>query len=669
MPEQRSRIPLSRVALFLALAASVGGCSSVPAAVRNAPGLNLLFPDDAPVLGVDPTEAAGLDYEIETRGLGVGDTPEETAENERIKTILQSATRLYRLQDKPPPNIALLKRRAASDTAIVERALKSEGYYEGEATITVISEDTPATGTAPPIDGADPAVPETAAGTVEKSTGTPTVRVSVRKGPRYALARQLATFETPLDPALEQTVQDAISVNVGGPAQGRAVVDAETEASRILGRNGYAYARKGKRRAEANFDFDTLDIRTPYAPGPLTTYGDVTFEGLETVERKYIESFVTWERGAPISRPQIAQVQRDLSATRLFDAVSIVLPEEPPEDWEKTGRYEAPIRIVFEESKHRKATAGLSYSTTGGPGGVATWENRNLFGQNETLQAVLDISLEEQRVRLDYRKPRWTKARRDLLAGFELFHEETDAFESFGATGSIGIEEKLSDWLTVTASLAGEAVQIRESDGRKRDSYLLGLPLTAVYDRTDDLLNPSEGIRIKALATPWIGSFDEEVTVFGETDVEASTYISLDRDARYIFAVRGRVAQVLSDNADRVPANRRVFAGGGGSVRAFSDQFVNDLDNDGVPVGALGVYEGSAEMRIRFGNFGVVPFVDAGVVSNELFSDFGKLRWGPGIGLRYFSPVGPIRLDVAVPIDRRGEDDAFQFYLSIGQAF
>ena len=671
MPERCSRIPLARVALFLTLMASVSGCASVPASVRNAPGLNLLFGDDAPVLGVDPTEDAGLDYEVETRGLGVGDTPEETEENARIQAILESATRLYRLQDKPPPNIALLKRRASSDVAIVERALKSEGYYEGEATITVISDDAPAAGTVEPIDGesevAQAAAPLAIAD--EEIVGTPTVRVSVRKGPRYALARQLATFATPVDPLLEQTIQDAVSINVGGPAQGKAVVDAEIAASRILGRSGYPYAEKGKRRAEANFDFDTLDIRTPYAPGPLTTYGDVTFEGLETVERKYVESFVTWQRGAPISRPEIAEVQRELSATRLFDAVSIVLPDEPPEGWEEAGQFTAPIKIVFEESKHRKATAGLSYSTTAGPGGVATWEHRNLYGQNETLLAVLDISLEEQRARLDYRKPRWVRSRRDLLAGFEVFHEDTDAFESFGATGSVGIEEKLRDWLTVTASLAGEAVQIRESDGRKRDSYLLGLPVSAVYDRTDDLLNPTEGVRITAELAPWAGSFDEEATVFGETDLEASTYISLDRDANYIFAVRGRVAQIIADDADRIPANRRVFAGGGGSVRAFADQYVNELDGDGIPDGALGVYEGSMEMRIRFGNFGVVPFVDAGIISNEFFDDYGTLRWGPGIGVRYFSPVGPIRLDLAVPIDPRDEDDAFQFYLSIGQAF
>ena len=511
-------------------------------------------------------------------------------------------------------------------------------------------------------------VPLPAATTADELVGTPTVLIAVRKGPRYSLARQLATFDTPLHPLTERYVQDAVSANVGGPAQGSAVVDAEIEGESVLGSLGYPYVDRRRRRAEANFDFDTLDIRTPYAPGPYTVFGDYTIEGLETVERKYVESFIDWVPGTPVTRAKLAEVQRELSATRLFDAVTITLPEEPPEGWEETGKFVAPVKLVFEESKHRKATAALNYSTTDGPGAIVTWEHRNLYGQNETLQAVLDVSQEEQRARLDFRKPRWTKTDRDLIAGFEVFRETREAFDTVGATGSVGIEERLSPYLVGTLGLGFEVAQTEE-DGEKAESYLLGLPGSLVYDRTDDLLNPTEGVRITAKAAPWVGLFDDEFSSFLETDVEASTYVSLDRDANYILALRGRVAQIASEDTDKVPVNRRVFAGGGGSVRAYGTQFVNDLDDDGDPEGALGVFEGSVEMRVRFGNFGIVPFVDAGVVTNELLSDFGELRWGPGLGVRYFSPVGPIRLDVAVPIEKRDEDDPFQFYLSIGQAF
>ncbi len=665
MPEQRSQSRLSQAAMILALTTGLVGCSSVPSSVRNAPGLNLLFGDDAPVFGVDPTEEAGIDYDITITGLGVGETVDETAENERIKGILEGAARIYRLQDKPPPSVALLKRRAAADKAIVERALKSEGYYEGEATITVVARADVDEGAGTDVERLAP-VPASVTG--DELVGTPVVKIDVRKGPRYALARQLATFDTPLNPLMEQSVQDAISVNVGGPAQGRAVVNAEADAARIFGRNGYPYIKKGKRRAEANFDYNTLDVRTTYAPGPYTTYGPVTLEGLKTVDQKYMESFVDWERGAPVSRVEIAAVQREMSATRLFDAVSIILPENPPENWRETGRFEAPITIKFEESKHRKATAALNFSTVDGPGGILTWEDRNLFGQNETLKAVLDVSLEEQRLRFDYRKPRWVRTSRDLIGGLEIFHEDREAYEATGLNGSIGIEERLSPYLVGTLGLGVEAAQTRDN-GLTRDSYLFGVPGSLVYDRTDDLLNPTEGFRINAKGAPWAGVFDEEFTAFLETDVEASTYYSIDRNAKYILALRARAAQIFSDNADNIPVNRRVFAGGGGSVRAYASQFVNDLDSDGTPIGALGVFGASAEVRMRFGNFGVVPFIDGGTVTNEFFQDFGTLRWGGGLGLRYFSPVGPIRLDVAFPVDKRDEDDVFQFYLSIGQAF
>ncbi len=635
MMKQRSRGAFFRSVMTGALIFGISGC----AAVKKAPGLNMLFPTDEPQLGLDPTAGAGVDYSVDVSGLGVAETPGETAENARMQGIIESAARIYKLQDKPPPNIALLKRRAASDVKIVERALKSEGYYEGEATIKVTGTDE-----------------------------APVVDVDVRKGPRYALARQQITFDTPVSPAIEQIARDAASINVGGPAQGRAVVDAEREVVRILNRSGWPYNEKGKRRAEANFDENTLDVRTPYTPGPYTTYGPVVIEGLSTVEQRYVETFISWKPGDPVSNEQIAKVQRELSATRLFDTVAITLPDEPPEGWETTGRFEAPVKITFEESKHRKIKLALNYSTTDGPGGIVDWEHRNLYGQNETLRALANISLEEQSARLDYRKPRYMKPERDLIAGIELFHEDRDAFEAFGVDGLVGLEERFSEHLTGTLGVGFEAAQIRES-GTRKDSFLIGLPGTLQFDDTDDLLNPTEGFRASAEVTPWAGAFDEQPVGFVQTDFEGSTYLALDYDANYILALRARVAAVLTDDADNVPANRRVYSGGGGSVRGYRTQHVNDLDANGDPIGALSAYELSAEMRIRFGSFGVVPFVDAGAVANEFFQDFSELRWGGGLGLRYFSPVGPIRVDLAVPFNKRREDDSYQLYLSIGQAF
>jgi len=244
-----------RGALSLLLAGALTGCETV----KQAPGVNLIFGDDQPSLVPDPTSSAGISYDNFIIGLGEGETEEDTAENIRMRNIVESAARVYRLQDKPPPNLALLRRRAASDVDLVERALKSEGYFEGEATIRVIeTEDT-----------------------------DPVVRIDVRKGPRYALARQTLALAGPIDPEIRAQAVEAVSANVSGPAQGRAVVDAEADALALLRRSGWPYATRADRQAIANFDLDTVDVTSRMIPGPLTVYGPVTFEGLTTVEQDY----------------------------------------------------------------------------------------------------------------------------------------------------------------------------------------------------------------------------------------------------------------------------------------------------------------------------------------------------------------------------------------------
>ena len=650
------------------LVASLGACSTV----RNAPGINLLFGDDAPLGVPDPTATEGVEYEVAFQGLGVGETPEETAENQRLRAIVEDQARIFTLQDKPPPSVALLRRRAAADVELVERALKSEGYYEGSAVITV-DKEAKRIGEEPDAD--DP-VEETVEAEREEPIfedladpdTPPVVNVFVRKGPRYALARQVAVIEPPVDAETAERVQAAAASRVPGPAQGVAVVESEQEALQALGAIGRPYADKGARRAIANFDEDTLSVETAYSPGPYTVYGPVTITGETTVETAYIRDFITWREGQPVRRDTLLEAQRELQATRLFDAVSVEIPPEPPEQLAPGQTFVAPVVITVEEAKHRTISGGLSYSTTTGPGGRVRWENRNLFGQNEQLSAGLDLNLERQSALFTYKKPRWSKPERDLIGRLEFFNEDNEAFEAFGVTGALGFEEKFSDRLSGSLGVAFDATQVKE-DGEDKRSYLIGLPATLAYDASDSLLDPTEGYRLSLLATPWAGVFDNEATTFGIVDANGSAYIPIDRRHRYVIATRGRLAAIFAESRDRVPAQQRLYAGGGGSVRGFENRFVGPLDDDDDPIGGLTAAELGLELRLRFGDFGVVPFVDAGVVSEELFDEYDEVRFGAGIGGRYYSPIGPVRFDLAIPLNPRDVDDPFQFYISIGQAF
>ncbi len=672
---QRRTVRAALCVAALGITFGIGGCSSI----SDVPGYNKLFGEDNPELAGDPTAQAGIDYEIAVQGLGVGENPDETAENLRMLEIVKSQARVYKLQEKPPPSVALLKRRAAADVALVERALKSEGYYEGSAVISVDGEKKSIPGT----DAAAKAEikAEALAAAIAESGETepvfadiadpdtpPVVNIFVRKGPRYSLARQGVVIDPAVAPEVTERVQEAAAKNVGGPAQGRAVVDAEQAALGALNRIGRPYAKKGKRRAEANFDYDTLDVITALEPGPYTVYGDTQVVGLREVEEKYIRDFITWKKGEPISRGVLRDAQRQLAGTALFDSVTVEIPSQPPADLPEGEPFVAPILITAEESKHRTISGGISYSTSDGPGVTAKWQHRNLFGQNEKLTAETEIDLDKQTIGLSYVKPRFGKSSRDLIGDVELFHEEDEAFDVTGITATIGIEEQINRYLKGSIGLGLEAARTKEN-GISRDSYLVGIPATLSYDDTDNLLDATEGIRASAAVAPWGGFFDEREAGFVIVDLNGSTYIPFDRNKKYVLAARARTAAIFAESRDRIPANRRLYAGGGGSVRGFENRFVGPLDAEDDPLGGLAAAELGVEMRVRFGSFGVVPFVDAGIVSEELFSEFDQVRYAAGLGLRYYSPVGPIRLDVAFPINPRDRDPAFQFYISIGQAF
>jgi len=658
----------STLVLFLLVVSGCGSLSSVP-------GVGELFGEDESELFADPTAQAGVDYEISVKGLGVGDNPDETAENLRMLEIVKSQARVFKLQEKPPPSVALLKRRAAADVALVERALKSEGYYEGTAIISVDDKEKPIPGTeedTPVVveepDNDDQERPRPIFNDIADPDVPPIVNIFVRKGPRYALARQGVQIEPAVSPEITERVQEAVAQNVGGPAQGRAVVDAEQAALGELNRVGRPYAKKGKRRAEANFDLDTLDVVTTLDAGPFTVYGDTKITGLREVEEAYIRDFITWKKGEPVSRADLRAAQRQLAGTQLFGSITVEIPSEPPEDLAEGETFFAPVLITTEEGKHRTISGGASFSSEDGPGLRAKWEHRNLFGQNEQFSVEAEADTNRQSLDLTYTKPRYSKITRDLVGNLELFREDEDAFDALGATGSLAITEQFNPNLKGSLGIGFEAAQIKEDD-ETNESYIFGLPASLAYDDTNDLLDPTIGVRATAAVAPWAGLFDGDKTAFLVTDLHGSTYIPFDRDHKYVLALRGRAAAVFAESSERVPTNRRLFSGGGGSVRGFETQAVGPLGDDGDPVGGLTAAEIGIEGRLRFGNIGVVPFVDAGLVSQELFSEYDEIRVGAGLGLRYHSPVGPIRLDVGFPLNRRGRDPDFQFYISIGQAF
>ena len=140
--------------------------------------------------------------------------------------------------------------------------------------------------------------------------------------------------------------------------------------------------------------------------------------------------------------------------------------------------------------------------------------------------------------------------------------------------------------------------------------------------------------------------------------------------AATFFAARIGFGSLAGADLENIPANRRFFAGGGGSVRGYAFRSLSPM-RAGEPIGGRSLLEGSLEARIRITDtIGIVPFIDAGGAFRESYPDFGeRLRFSAGLGLRYYTGIGPIRLDVAIPLQKVAGQRGYGVYLGIGQAF
>lgn len=619
--------------------------------------------------GSETPELSGVELELPETAVAYQVETEGMPSEEMAELAVESLS-VYRYRDRGANSLALLRRRAENDVETLQQILRSYGYYNGTAEVAVeeISEDE--------YEEDEPAVElpsfsdllfwrDSPPDIEDVAQSYARVLITVDPGTQFTLIGHELRF---IDPESGATVPSAQALGspVGGPAVAVPIVGAEAAAVEILKRNGYPYAERIDRDAAADLALATLEVESQLFSGPSAVWGPVEFEGLEDVKESYLRTYIPWDEGQPISREDLQVFTRELLATDLFDTAVVTLPEEPPE---VEGPVALPVRVVADERPFRTVSAGGEYSTDAGPSATFGFQHRNLWGENETITLDADLGLELQRLLVGYREPQYGRPGQDLIAGLELVHEEDDAFDELRGTLTAGFEREVSDEWKVGFGGLAEASRITE-DGIERDAYLGGIPLFAAYDDTDDLLNPTAGHRARFEVTPFAGVFDSEFTSFLKLDTNASTYWDILDDDRYVLAGRVRLASIVADELADVPKNRRLYAGGGGSVRGYGRRLVGPLDADNDPIGGLSAFEASLEMRARiWGDIGGVAFVDAGQVDTDSIPGFDDVLFAAGLGVRYFSPAGPIRLDIAFPVNGRDVDDAFQLYFSIGQAF
>lgn len=594
----------------------------------------------------------GLFGEAEPAAAGRPQLDGETGDDDALETVpytvslegasgeledaIKTASRLIAFQDRPPGSLDALRRRIARDRTIIDDALRAQGHYAASVRIET-------------DEAAEPV----------------RVAITVEPGPAFRITRFQVRPSTPgQDPRLVTFPLQELGVGLGQPARARDILEAQDRLITAMARRGHPLSEIVDEQVVVDHATGGVAIDLVLDTGPAARFGPVAVKGLTGVEEEFVRKRLPWQQGETFDLTRLEQARERLVKSNLFSSIRLT----PGDTLNAQG--ELPVTVELEERLHRTIGGEVSWASDEGFGIEAYWEHRNLFSAGEHLRTRgyyngLGYGLEAA-----FRNPDRFGIDWDLISSLELTQETTEAYDATSALASIGADLQLTRHWRLTSSLAFEYLR-EDEDGRIRHFTLASLPNEATYDTRNDRLDPTRGNLFGVQAEPYY-DITGEAGPFFRLVLSDRFYYQVAQDPRVVLAGWVDIGSVIGRDLDLLPAEKRLYAGGGGSVRGFGYQMAGPVDDAGDPTGGRSLLAFGGEVRIKVTDtIGVVPFVDAGSVYPTMVPDFGEtLFWGAGIGLRYHTPIGPIRADIAFPLNGRdGIDDAFHIYLSFGQAF
>lgn len=578
-----------------------------------------------------------------------------------VKGTISDASNLESLRRSPPSGAAGLVRRALADQNRIVAALYSEGYYGGSLAITVA--------------GMPPTAPDIFAA-VERAhaAGPVPVTVHVATGPRFRFGT-VKVLDTNGRPLPDPPTLRAMRLVPGEPALAGHVLEAENVIVGRLRDAGHPFAKIAGKDVVADHATGLLNITFKVAPGPVATFGPFTVSGTSAIKPSFVAERIDIRPGEPFSPQRLADLRRRLQSYEIIGSVRFIEADR------LNAQGQLPIEVQVSERKEHYVGFSANYSNTDGSTANAFWGSRNLFGGGETLRldaqgswfseksdAVPDADPFGYNFSATFMKPGIYTANEDLVAKAAVLREVTNAYVREAVTFLGGVRHRFNDDFNMQVGVDLEAANVETSTG-KGDYPIAGIPLDLNFDNTDSLLDASRGIRASATIEPF-AYFGEAGA--GPVMMKASlaTYHAFDEDKRFILAGRVQAGSIIGASMDEAPPQRLFYVGGGGTLRGYDYQSASPRNAYGVIVGGLSYFAGSVEARIRVTDtIGIVPFFDVGSAFASEWPDFSGLQYSYGIGLRYYTAVGPLRIDLAFPGDPTVAGTNYGIYVSLGQSF
>jgi translocation and assembly module TamA len=612
-----------------------------------------------------------------------------------LNSTLKATSELEALRKTAPVGPFGLIGRARGDLERLKTVLESFGYYQSYVEVR--------------IDG----LPLDDPGLGEELTSKPAdqdaeVKITFSIGPLYHLRKIQIDGEVPPE------AEKALELENGAPAIAADVLAAGERLQTALEDQGYAFAKVDPPIAYEDPPNRVLDVNFHAVPGARVQIGAITIRGLKDMKDEYVRRRLLVHTGEQYSASKVEAARKDLLALGVFSTVNVRVGQKADSE----GR----VPIAFntrERLQHGVSVSGAYSSDLGGSTGV-TWTKRNVSGKADSLTLSANaINLGGGTagngigydVSGKYLIPDWKVRDQSLQTSVGAIRQYLDAYDQSAYTGGVAVSRKLSSIWSVSVGFNIEEERITQHECsedqhcilkvtcvlpsqdepehpdciNQQFSYtLLSLPITAIFNTTgldSPLQDATHGMRVSLGVTPTF-SIGHPNAKFFITQATGSLYFDLqnlglnDKPGRSVLALRALAGLAAGADQFSLPPDQRFYAGGSGTIRGYRYQSVGPLFDNGNAKGGTAINAGSAEYRQRFGtNFGTAVFVDAGNVSKNLNPLKGELKFGVGAGLRYYTPIGPIRFDVAVPLQRRSgagvqnPDDSFEIYIGLGQAF
>jgi translocation and assembly module TamA len=551
---------------------------------------------------------------------------------------------------------AMLAAQARSDEELLDRMLRVYGYFDAQVIRSVSA----------------PEAGESA------DANRAIARFDVIPGPRYTVGA-VDMGQVAQAGAEEAALRASYKVNPGDPlsidaiADGRYLVDIE------LGERGFPFAAIADPSLLVDHARQEGDVTLPVTPGGRYNFGQVTSSDERFLSSEHLADIAEFDPGDLYQRSLELDLRRAIQATGLVGSVTMTPVEVAPPVGDQPGTVDMAVAIT--RAPLRTIEGSVGYGSSEGIRVAAAWEHRNLFPPEGMLRVRGVAGTQEQLAGTTVRFNNFHG--RDRVLTFDAYasNMNNDAFDA-EMVSLIGTYEQLSTLLfqrPLSYGVGLELVVTNERDERikitpppPRETYLIAaLPLHAQWDTSDDLLDPTEGFRVRGAISPEYSRFDDNNSTYLKVQFDLSYYQSMSEDV--VLAGRARLGSIYGAELNNIAPSRRFYAGGGGSVRGYGYRAIGPVDVAGEPNGGRSLVELSVEARIKTGLFAnalsVVPFADLGSVARGSSPDFAALRTGVGVGVRYDTGFGPIRVDVGVPLNRQPGDAPVAVYVGLGQAF